>query len=53
MGMLGRIATRWKGWNRYSVPGGGGKVGDVRKESATVEGLEQVQCPWGWGKGWG
>ena len=26
---------------------------DDRKESATVEGLEQVQTPWGWGKCWG
>ena len=53
MGTIGRRAPRWRVWNRYRVPGGGGKVGDNRRENATVAELEQVQSPWGLGKGWG
>ena len=47
LGTIGRRVSLWRGWNRYRVPGGGGEVGDDMKESATVEGLEQVQYFWG------
>ena len=40
---------QWRGWNRYRVPGGEGKVGDDRNESVTLETQKQVQSPWGWG----
>ena len=31
MWTIGRRAPRWRGWNRYSISGGEGKVGDNRK----------------------
>ena len=46
LGMIGRRAPRWRGWNRYRVPGGEGNVGDNRKKSVTVE----YRVPGGGGK---
>ena len=46
LGMIGRRGPRWRGWNRYRVPGGEGNVGDNRKKSVTVE----YRVPGGGGK---